>query len=407
MPRCNVLIVGCGHGGAQAAVALRKLDYTGTIVVVGSEPWPPYERPPLSKDYLAGTKDFDRLLIRTAAFWDERDVEILPGRRVISVDAVGKCASFADGSAVAYDNLIWAAGGSPRKLTCAGTDLGGIHSLRDKADVDRIRDELAAGARRVVIVGGGYIGLEAAAVLTKLGCEVMVVEALDRVLSRVAGEQLSRFFEAEHRAHGVTLLLGATVVCLEGDSLRVTGVRLADGAVLPCDMVLVGIGIEPAVGPLGRAGAVVSNGVEVDEYCRTSLSDVYAIGDCAAHRNPFADGALIRLESVQNATDMATTAAKAICGSPEPYRATPWFWSNQYDLRLQTVGLSAGHDATVLRGDPAMRSFSVIYLKQERVIALDCVNATTDYVLGRKLVETGARVSPAFLADMEEPLSVR
>jgi 3-phenylpropionate/trans-cinnamate dioxygenase ferredoxin reductase subunit len=255
------------------------------------------------------------------------------------------------------------------------------------------------GTAKVVVIGGGYIGLEAAAVLRKLGREVVLVEALDRVLARVAGVALSRFFENEHRAHGVDLRLGVAVDCVEGEAGRVAAVRLAGGERISADMVVVGIGIEPAVAPLIAAGGAGGNGVDVDEYCRTSLPDVYAIGDCAAHSNGFADGARIRLESVQNANDQANVAARAILGEPTPYAATPWFWSNQYDLKLQTVGLSAGHDWAVTRGDPAARSFSLIYLKDGRVIALDCVNAVKDYVQGRKLVEARAAIDPALLAD--------
>jgi 3-phenylpropionate/trans-cinnamate dioxygenase ferredoxin reductase subunit len=275
--------------------------------------------------------------------------------------------------------------------------------VRDKADTDRLRQELADGARRAVVIGGGYIGLEAAAALTKAGCEVTVLEMLDRVLARVAGEDLSRFFEAEHRSHGVGVRLRTSVEAVEGDE-RVRGVRLADGEVIPCEIVIVGIGIVPAVGPLIAAGAAGANGVDVDSYCRTSLPSVYAIGDCAAHSNPYAGGAVVRLESVQNANDMATTAARTICGEPQPYEAIPWFWSNQFDLKLQTVGLNLGYDATVLRGDPASRSFSTIYLKDGRVIALDCVNRTKDYVQGRKLVEAGATIDPTQLTDVEVPL---
>ena len=259
--------------------------------------------------------------------------------------------------------------------------------------------EIDAGASRVVVVGGGYIGLEAAAVLTKLGLTVTLLEALPRVLARVAGEELSAFYEAEHRAHGVDLRTEVTVECIEGADEKVTGVRLADGTVLSCEIVIVGIGIVPAIGPLIAAGAAGGNGVDVDEFCRTSLPEVFAIGDCAAHSNGFADGAVIRLESVQNANDMATCAARAIMGEPQPYKATPWFWSNQYDLRLQTVGLSTGYDATVVRGDPAARSFSVVYLRGGRVIALDCVNMVKDYVQGRKLVEGRSTPDVAMLAD--------
>jgi 3-phenylpropionate/trans-cinnamate dioxygenase ferredoxin reductase subunit len=404
MDQADVVIVGAGHGGAQAAIALRQNGFEGTILMIGREPEPPYERPPLSKEYLAREKTFERLYIRPAQFWDDKAVTLMLGHEVTVVDPAAKVLKLASGDAVGYGTLIWAAGGDPRRLSCSGADLAGVHAVRTREDVDRLMGELDAGARRAVVIGGGYIGLEAAAVLTKLDCHVTLLEALPRVLARVAGEALSEFYQNEHRAHGVDLRTGVAVDCLEGDGTKVTGVKLADGSVLPADLVIVGIGIIPSVGPLLAAGAAGGNGVDVDEFCRTSLPDVYAIGDCASHANGFAEGAVIRLESVQNANDMATTAVKSILGDPQPYKATPWFWSNQYDLRLQTVGLSAGHDATVLRGDPATRSFSVIYLKQGRIVALDCVNMVKDYVQGRKLVEARAEIAPDRLADAGTPL---
>ncbi|MET0373640.1 MAG: FAD-dependent oxidoreductase, partial [Rhizorhabdus sp.] len=333
----------------------------------------------------------------------DKQIEMRLGRSVDTVHPGNKTVTLDDGSHVGYGHLIWATGGDPRRLSCRGFDLAGVHAVRTREDVDRLMGELDAGARNAVVIGGGYIGLEAAAVLVKLGCEVTLLEALPRVLARVAGEELSAFYEAEHRAHGVDLRTNVTVDCLEGEG-TVNGVRLADDSVLPAEIVIVGIGIVPAVAPLIVAGAAGANGVDVDEYCRTSLPGVFAIGDCAAHANAFADGAVIRLESVQNANDMATVVAKAICGELHPYKATPWFWSNQYDLKLQTVGLSLGYDATILRGDPATRHFSVVYLKQGRVIALDCVNAVKDYVHGKKLVE--GRVAPdrAQLADTDVTL---
>ena len=409
MDHSDIVIVGGGHGGAQAALALRQQGFAGRIVLIGRENEPPYERPPLSKDYLAREKEFSRLYIRPPQFWADKAVELWLGKTVIAVDPSAKTLSIDDGSTLGYGQLIWATGGDPRRLTCDGGSFAGVHAVRDRADVDRMMAEIDAGASRVVVIGGGYIGLEAAAVLTKLGLHVTLLEALPRVLARVAGEDLSAFFEAEHRAHGVDLRTGVTVECIEGSdgpdgTRRATGVRLVDGTHLLADMVIVGIGIVPAVAPLLLAGAAGGNGVEVDELCRTSLPDVYAIGDCAAHANAFAEGQVIRVESVQNANDQATTVAKAICGDPQPYHAIPWFWSNQYDLKLQTAGLNLGYDATVLRGDPATRSFSVVYLKGGRVIALDCVNAVKDYVQGGKLVE--ARVSPDLerLGDVSVPL---
>jgi 3-phenylpropionate/trans-cinnamate dioxygenase ferredoxin reductase subunit len=403
MERSDVLIVGGGHGGAQAALALRQHGFEGLVTIVGREPEPPYERPPLSKEYLAREKPFERLYIRPPQLWADKGINLRLGCTVVTLDPAAHMVTLDDGSEHGYEQLIWATGGEPRRLACPGGELAGVHAVRTRADVDAMIAEIDAGAGRIAVIGGGYIGLEAAAVMTKLGLSVTVLEALPRVLARVAGEPLSRFYEAEHRAHGVDLRTGVTVERLEGEG-RVSGVRLADGEMVSADLAVVGIGIVPAVGPLIAAGAAGGNGVDVDEFCRTSLPDVYAIGDCAAHANPFADGAVIRLESVQNANDMATCAAKAICGAPAPYAATPWFWSNQYDLKLQTVGLSLGHDATVIRGDPATRSFAVVYLKSGRVIALDCVNAVKDYAQGRKLVEARVSPDPALLADPAIPL---
>lgn len=403
MTHYDVLIVGAGHGGAAAAIALRQNGFAGTIALVGREDEPPYERPPLSKDYMAGEKEFERLYIRPRDFWVGKGIELLLGREITVVDASAKTVTCTDGTSLGYDDLIWATGGDPRKLTCPGAHFSGVHAVRTRQDVDAIMAELGSAAR-IVIVGGGYIGLEAAAVLTKLGKHVTLLEALPRILARVAGEALSDFYAAEHRAHGVDLRTGAMVTCLHGDAGRVTGVELADGTILPADLVIVGIGIVPAVAPLLNAGAAGGNGVDVDAQCRTSLPHIYAIGDCAAHANSFADGAIIRLESVQNANDQASVAAKTICGIDASYEATPWFWSNQYDLRLQTVGLSAGHDLALLRGDPSSRSFSVIYLKDGRIVALDCVNNAKDYVQGRKLVELGLKASPAQLTDASVPL---
>ena len=417
MDAADIVIVGAGHGGAQAALALRQHGFTGSIAMIGREAEPPYERPPLSKEYLAREKPFERIYIRPLQLWAEKAIRMELSREVLSVDPVAKRLTLSGGETCDYGTLIWATGGDPRKLSCAGADLAGVHAVRTREDVDRLMRELDdldkhGHAKIVAVIGGGYIGLEAAAVLTKLGCQVTLLEALPRVLARVAGEDLSAFYEAEHRAHGVDLRTGVTVDSIlganDGDGTKATGVTLADGNVVPARIVIVGIGIIAAVGPLIAAGAAGGNGADVDEFCRTSLPDIYAIGDCASHANSFAEGAVIRLESVQNANDMANCVAKAICGTdengPQPYKAAPWFWSNQYDLKLQTVGLSTGYDQAILRGDPATRSFSVVYLKSGRVIALDCVNMVRDYVAGRKLVEARATPDVAVLADPEVAL---
>ncbi len=398
----DVVIVGGGHGGAQVAVMLRTQKFEGSIAIIGDEPELPYERPPLSKEYFAGEKEFERIQLRPAKYWEDRQVTMLLGKRVVAVDPAAHTVTTASGETIGYGKLVWATGGTPRMLPIPGGDLPGVQGVRTRADADAMK-AASETARQIVVIGGGYIGLEAAAVLTKAGKKVVLLEALDRVLARVAGEDLSRFYEKEHRAHGVELRLGVSVTAIEGDS-HVTGVRLSDGELIPADLVIVGIGIVPAVEPLIAAGAEGGNGVRVDGHCKTSLLDIYAIGDCAAHENAFAEGACIRLESVQNANDQANVVAKGIIGDEAPYNAIPWFWSNQYDLKLQTAGLSTGHDQAVLRGDPGARSFSIVYLKAGKVIAIDCVNATKDYVQGRMIVTAGLRASPEQLADTGTPL---
>ena len=365
---------------------------------------PPYERPPLSKEYLAGEKPLERIYIRKPEFWAEKGITLELGAHVSEVDWMAHDVVLGDGRRIGYRKLIWAGGGDARRLSCEGADLAGIHSVRTRTDVDAMRDEIERGAKRAVVVGGGYIGLEAAAVLRKLGLSVTLLENQPRVLSRVAGEELSAFYQEEHRRQGVDIRLNLGVEKIAGEDGRVTCVHADNGESFACDIMVVGIGIVASVGPLIAAGASGTNGVDVDEFCRTSLDDIYAIGDCAAHANAFAENAVIRLESVQNANDMAGVAARAIMGDKQPYEAVPWFWSNQYDLRLQTVGLSLGYDRTVLRGEPETRRFSVIYLKEGRVIALDCVNATKDYVQGRKLIEQRATIDPDLLAEIDTPL---
>jgi 3-phenylpropionate/trans-cinnamate dioxygenase ferredoxin reductase subunit len=403
MEHYDVLIVGAGHAGAQAAAALRQLHFPGSVALLTEEADWPYERPPLSKDYLAGDKSFETILLRPTDFWAGRGITLLRGLRVQRVDPLLRTVGTDGGVTIGYGVLIWAAGGAARRLSCTGHNLAGVHTIRTRADVDVLRAELET-THRVAVIGGGYIGLEAAAVLGKLGRAVTVIEMQDRVLARVAGEPLSRFYEAEHRAHGVDILLQTAVDCIEERDGRACGVRLGDGSVLPADMVVVGIGIVPAVQPLLDAGAAGGNGVDVDEFCRTSLDSIYAIGDSAAHINRFADGRRIRLESVQNAADQAGVAAKSIAGTPIVYDSVPWFWSNQYDLKLQTIGLSTGYDEVVVRGDVGARSFSVVYLRDGRVIALDCVNATRDYVQGKALVASGALVARSVLGDAARAL---
>ncbi|MBY4609433.1 FAD-dependent oxidoreductase [Rhizobium sp. 9T] len=395
----DCVIVGGGHGGSQTAAALRQSGFTGSIALIGAEPEVPYDRPSLSKDYLAGKKTFDRMHLRPQDFWGAREVELLLGRHVRAVDPTARTVMTDRGESFSYGQLVWAAGGDPRRLSCLGSDLASVFYIRSKADCDALIDVLP-DAQRIVIIGGGYFGLEAAAVFREIGKDVTLVEALDRVLARVAGEPISRFYENEHRARGVDIRLNSNVASLEGANDRVSSVVLASGEAIAADIVVVGIGIIPSVDPLIAAGANGANGVDVDQFCRTSLPNIYCVGDCARLEN----GPGIRIESVQNATDQATTAAKAICGQFKEYDATPWFWSNQYDLKMQTVGLNYGFDSLVTRGDPASRSFSVIYLKDGAVLALDCINSPRDYVQGRKLVDSAAMIDPAALADTSRHL---
>ncbi|MFQ3665546.1 MAG: FAD-dependent oxidoreductase [Sphingomonadaceae bacterium] len=395
----GVLIVGAGQAGASAAIALRQGGYTGAVTLAGAEPDLPYERPPLSKEFLAGERAAERLLLRPAGFWAERGITVRTSTSVAAIDAAAHTAISEQGETFAWDRLIWAAGGEARRLAVPGAERA--HAIRTRQDVEQLRAALVPGAS-VAIVGGGYIGLEAAAVLVQQGHPVTVLEALPRLLARVAGPEVSDFYAAEHRARGVDIRLGVTVAAIEDRD-----VRLAGGERIPADVVIAGIGIVPAVEPLRAAGADCPNGVAVDRHCRTTLHDIYAIGDCALHHNPHApDAGAIRLESVQNASDMARTAAAHMLAGDAalPYRALPWFWSNQYDLRLQTVGLSAGADERIVRGDPSSRSWSLVYLRAGAVVALDCINAAKDYMGGRALVERGARIPPERLADASVPL---
>jgi len=398
----DVVIVGAGHGGAQTAIALRQNGFAGSVALIGEEREPPYERPPLSKEYLAGDKTFERLHLRPEAFWRERGIDLVLGARVVRLDVASKHVVTEDGERFSYGALVWAAGGRPRRLDCEGRDLAGIHSVRTRADVDGLLSELPS-ANRVAVIGGGYIGLEAAAVLRKFGKSVTLIEAQDRLLARVAGPALSRFYLDEHRAHGVDVRLATMVASLVGREGRVTGVVLGTGETIEADLVIVGIGVVPAVEVPRAAGAQGANGLFVDSRCRTSLPDVFAVGDCAAQRSRYASDQSVRIESVPNANDQALTVARELTGQGRDHDALPWFWSNQFDLRLQTVGLSGGFDAEVVRGDPATRSFSIVYLRRGRVIALDCVNAAKDFARGKTLVANGVVAEPDLLADVNIP----
>lgn len=399
----DVLIAGGGHGGTQVATALRQYGFDGSIAIVNAEDAYPYQRPPLSKAYLEGTVDVGQILIRPASYWADHGIDLVRGRRIGAVDPAQRFVTTDDGAAVKYRTLVWAAGSTPRVLDCAGWDLAGIHVVRSLSDVDRLRADLAS-ASAVAIVGGGYIGLETAAVLRKLGKQVTVVEAFGRVLARVSADPISDFYQAQHREHGVELRVDSKVIGFEGPGDHVQAVRLTGGEAIPADAAIVGVGVVPSAGPLVVAGARYDNGVLVDGQCRTSLPDIYAVGDCTASPNVYADGAVLRLESVQNAIDQGSTVARRLSGKPEADPAVPSFWSDQYDLRLRTIGLSHGYDDAVVRGDPTSRSFSLVYLKSGRVIAVDSVNAAKDFARGRALVRSAARIDVSAIADTSRPL---
>ena len=403
MMQYDVLIVGAGHAGSQVAISLRQQKFAGSIGIVGDEPELPYERPPLSKEYLAGEKPFSRLLLRSEEYWKKQKIDLILSQKVNQVNPTDKYVSMIDGTKLSYNKLVWACGGTPRKLTCPGSEFNGIHVIRNRADIDNIKSNLSE-VQNIVIVGGGYIGLEAAAVLQKFDKKITIIENSNRILSRMAGSELSTFLEDTHRKNGIEIKTNQNITSFISDGDTVKAALLSSGEKLKADMIIIGIGILPSVTPLINAGAEGENGVNVDEYCQTTLKDIFAVGDCASHKNSFAGGKRIRLESVQNANDQAITAAKMIMESPKPYTATPWFWSNQYHLKLQTVGLSTGYDSTVIRGDISSDSFSVIYLKEDRVIAIDSINSTKDWIQGRNLVEAGAKVSRSKLSDTNTPL---
>ena len=397
MSGSTVVVVGAGQAGGEIAIQLRKLGHAGRIVVLGDEPHLPYKRPPLSKAYLAGAVAADSLHLLPQAGFDKLGIECRGNARVTRIDRAGRQVHLADGATIAYSQLALATGGRARELNLPGAHRANVFPLRTIADVNRIRQRCAPG-RRVVIVGGGFIGLEVAAICVKLGLKVTVLEGLPRVLARVTVPQVSAFFERVHREAGVDLRTGVQVTALEGEP-EVTQVVLDDGTRCAADFVIVGVGIVPNVELAQEAGLSVDNGIVVDEFTRTSDPAIVAAGDCTNHPNEFL-GRRLRLESVQNAMEQARAAAATLAGKAEPYRAVPWFWSDQYDVKLQMVGLSAGHDRCVLRGDPATgRSFAAFYLREGHLIAADAVSRASEFVFAKKLVAARVPVDPAALAD--------
>ncbi len=393
----NVVIVGAGHAAGQVVVTLRQKKYNGKIVLIGEEEHYPYQRPPLSKKYLAGELAAERLYVKPASFYDNPDIELHLGTRVARIDVAGKTVTDVDSKAYDYDALIIATGARVRKLDVPGSGLVGVHYLRNIQDVTALHEYMHEG-NRLVIIGGGYIGLEVAAVAASKGLHVTVIEMADRVMSRVVSEQVSEFYQAEHRRHGVNLMLSAGFAGFSGGA-SLEQVELTDGTSVGADFALICIGVLPNVELAEDAGLEVDNGIRVDDRCRTSDGSVYAIGDCTNHPNSLL-GQRLRLESVHNALEQAKTVARNICGEDLQYAQVPWFWSDQYDLKLQIAGISHGYDQTVLRGDPANRAFSCLYLRDGQLIAIDSINSPKDFMQSKALIADHAAISPDTLADV-------
>ena len=395
----TIVIAGAGHAAGQCAATLRQKRFAGKIVMFGNEAWLPYQRPPLSKKYLAGDIEAERLFVKPQSFYDDIDVQL--NTNVESIQLNEKTVCVAGNESVAFDKLVIATGSRPRPLPVAGMNLDGVHYLRSIDDVDRIRARVSAGMN-IVVVGAGYIGLEVAAVAAQLKLNVTVVETEDRVMRRVVSEAVSDFYQRIHDDNGVTIRLSTSLQRMSGAS-SVQGVILDTGEEIPADLVIVGIGIEPNLELADHAGLEINNGIVVDDRCRTRHPDIYAIGDCTFHPNSVL-GRSLRLESVQNALEQAKVAAANICGEDVRYAQVPWFWSDQYDLKLQIAGLSSGYDDTVLRGDPDSGSFACFYLRDNRLIAVDAVNKPREFVQSKLLIAEGRPVDKTQLFDEDVQL---
>jgi len=395
----QIVIAGGGQAAIQTVDTLRRKGFTGKLTVVGEEPWLPYQRPPLSKKYLGGSLERERLLIRPPQFFAEHNVTALLGRRVTDVARRARQVRLDDGTVLPYDALVIATGSRPRRLLAPGGELEGVHYLRTIADADRIRGAFSAGGR-AIIIGGGYIGLEVAATARELGMEVTVLEMAARLMSRVTCPEVSAFYEAEHARHGVHIRCNESVRALHGaaGSGRVRAVLTEGGGEYPADVVIVGVGVAPA-DELARAAELeCENGIVTDAHCRTADEAIYAAGDCASHLNR-QYGRHLRLESVDNAFEQGTTVALNLLGTATPHDKVPWFWSDQFDLKLIIVGVAQGYDTVIVRGAPATRSFSACYLRGGELIAIDTVNAPKDQMAARKLIPVHARPDPAKLAN--------
>jgi 3-phenylpropionate/trans-cinnamate dioxygenase ferredoxin reductase subunit len=397
----KIVIAGAGHAAGQTAISLRQGGYKGSIIIVGEEKYLPYQRPALSKKFLAGEVDQERLLVRHEKFYAEHAIEMHLSTRVEAIDRSQHIVALNNDEHLSYDSLVLALGSHVRRLDLPGRDLAGIHYMRTLDDSLALQADFRPGAR-LVVIGAGYVGLEVAATAASAGLKVTVLEVADRVMSRVVAPPVSEFFDNVHRKAGVDIRCGEKPPTRFVGQKKLESVQLADGSVIPADLAVVGVGVLPTVDIAEAAGLECDNGIVVDDHCRTSDPDIFAVGDCTNHPNAFL-GRRVRLESVHNAQEQAKTAAAALCGTPQPYAQVPWFWSDQYDLKLQIVGMSDGYDQAVIRGNPETRAFAVFYLQDERLIATDAINSPREFMLSKKLIPAGARFDPEILADEEIP----
>jgi 3-phenylpropionate/trans-cinnamate dioxygenase ferredoxin reductase subunit len=392
----HFIIAGGGQSAAQAAATLRQKNFAGRITIVGEEPHLPYQRPPLSKKFLAGELEAERLMIRPENFYADAEVDVKLGVRVEELNVDKKRVLLNDDSELDFDGLLLATGSSVRELDVPGNSLDGIHYLRTRDDSQAIAVHLAPG-RRLVIVGAGYIGLEVAAIAVSLGAEVVVLEAADRVMSRVVCPEVSAFYDRKHREAGVDIHYGASVAAFHGNR-TVDAVEIDTGESYPCDVIVAGIGIAPRTELATACGLAIDDGIVVDDFARTEIDNIFAAGDCTSHPSAYA-GRNIRLESVHNAIEQAKTAASVFLGEKLAYAQVPWFWSDQYDIKLQIAGLSGDHDNVVLRGDPDNGHFAACYLRNGLLSAVDAINSPRDFIGGKKLIEARSRVDTNRLAD--------
>ncbi|MDX2275859.1 MAG: FAD-dependent oxidoreductase [Hyphomonadaceae bacterium] len=399
----RVVIIGAGQGGGEVAQRLRQGGFEGDITLIGEEPVAPYQRPPLSKAYMAGTMSMDRLLLRPVSVYADENIALLTSVRAVWIDRANKRVRVEGGRELPYDALVLATGAKPRKLPLSGADLAGVNVFRTAADADAVRPYLKPGAKMVVI-GAGYIGLEAAAVARKLELEVTVIEAAARPLARVTSPEIAGFFLDEHTAKGVRFCLGAQVALIKGTD-HVTGVRLADGSDIEADVVIAGIGVTPEITLAQHCNLEIGDGIVTDRQCRTSDPSIFAIGDCASRPMVHYGNRMGRLESVHNAVEGGRIVAATILGQEKPYvEETPWFWSDQYDLKLQIAGLFQGYDQVVVRGDPKARAFAACYYKEGRLIAVDAVNRPGEFLGVKTLIHGGRSIPADAIADASRPI---